>query len=324
MRTGATDIDGPSTNRAFAEGGSTLNLLEAMRVFVRVVERGSISCAARDLELGQPTVSERIDRLEQYLGCRLLLRSTRAFKCTPEGEVFYECSKRTLEAATLAVAEVTQAKSVLGGRVRIAAPHCIGETLVPEAMRRLHAQCPELGLDLVLNDRIVDLVTEGVDVSLRLGPSGEGAFVACRLGCVERVLVATPDCLARRVPIREPVDLVSLPFLRVRGIFDNEVLPLLDGVRRIIAAPIRTAMTTSHWRPMYEMVLSGMGLGVVEAPACAQALRAQRLVRVLPEYEVPPLDLNLLVQARRPFPPRVRTIVDALKQLVPELLRSNP
>ena len=159
-----------------------MNLLEAMRIYVRVVERESISGAARDLNIGQPAASERIERLEKYLGCRLLLRSARAFNCTPEGLTFYERSKRILHAVEQAVAEVSNDEQDLKGTIRIAAPHCFGETVVPEALTLVRAAYPQLDLELVLNDRVVDLVTEGVDISFRLGPLGEGAFAARQLG----------------------------------------------------------------------------------------------------------------------------------------------
>lgn len=113
-----------------------MNLLEAMRIYVRVVERESISSAARDLNIGQPAASERIERLEKYLGCRLLLRSARAFKCTPEGVTFYERSKRILSAVEQTIADVSNDEQALRGTVRIAAPHCFGETVVPQADRK--------------------------------------------------------------------------------------------------------------------------------------------------------------------------------------------
>ncbi|RKF32624.1 LysR family transcriptional regulator, partial [Paraburkholderia fungorum] len=249
-----------------------MNLLEAMRIYVRMVERGSISGAARDLNIGQPAASERIERLEKYLGCRLLLRSARAFNCTPEGLTFYDRSKRILHAVEQAVAEVSSDGQDLKGTIRIAAPHCFGETVVPEALTLVRAAYPQLDLELVLNDRIVDLVTEGVDISFRLGQLGEGVFIARQLGQVGRVLVAAPGYLSRHGPIAEPSELVRHPFIRVQGMFGTEQLPLRHLETVVESVPIRTAIKTSHWRPMYEMILSGVGIGVLEEPACVDAL----------------------------------------------------
>ena len=297
-----------------------MNLFEAMRIYVRVVERGSISGAARDLNIGQPAASERIERLEKYLGCRLLRRSARAFNRTPEGVTFYECSKRILHAVEQAVAEVSNDEHSLKGTVRIAAPHCFGETVVPEALKRVHATWPHVDLELVLNDRVVDLVTEGVDISFRLGQLGEGAFVARQLGQVGRVLVAAPGYLSQHGPITEPSELVKHPFIRVQGMFGTDQLPLKRMATVVESAPIRTAVKTSHWRPMYEMILSGVGIGVLEEPACVAALAEGRLVQIMPGFDLPPFELNLLSQTQRQIPTRVRMIVTMLNSCMPDIL----
>jgi DNA-binding transcriptional LysR family regulator len=308
-----------------------VNLLEAMRIYVRVVERGSISGAARDLDIGQPAVSERIERLEKYLGCQLLLRNARAFKCTPEGIIFHERSKSVLGAVEQAVAEVSNDGQLVKGTIRIAAPHCFGETVLPEGLRRIRESYPQLDIELVLNDKIADLVTEGADISFRLGPLGDGTYVAYPLGQVERWLVASPDYLKRHDAISEPAALARHCFIRVKGAFDADLLPLAHNAhhtpnvvaRRMDGVPIQTTIKTTHWRPMFEMVMAGMGISVLEAPACKEAIEQGRLVRLLADYEVPPLALNLLIRPHRPVPPRVRKIVDMLKAYVAEALGEN-
>jgi DNA-binding transcriptional LysR family regulator len=299
-----------------------------MRIYVRVVERGSISGAARDLDIGQPAVSERIERLEKYLGCQLLLRNARAFKCTPEGIIFHERSKSVLGAVEQAVAEVSNDEQVVKGTIRIAAPHCFGETVLPEGLRRIRESYPQLDIELVLNDKIADLVTEGVDITFRLGPLGDEAYIAYPLGQVERLLVASSNYLKRHDTITEPRDLASHSFIRVKGAFDADLLPLACNPRvpggtvsdRVDGVPIQTTVKTTHWRPMFEMVMTGAGIGVLEAPACREAIEQGRLVRLLPDYEIPPLALNLLIRPQRPVPARVRKIVDMLKVYVAEAL----
>ncbi|SAK79596.1 LysR family transcriptional regulator [Caballeronia ptereochthonis] len=297
-----------------------MNLLEAMRIYVRVVERGSISNAARDLDIGQPAASERIERLEKYLGCRLLLRSARAFNCTPDGIAFYERSKRILSAVEQAVAEMSNDEQAVRGTIRLAAPHCFGETVVTKTLALVRAAYPQIELELMLNDRVADLVTEGVDISFRLGPLGEGAFIARQLGQIGRTLVAAPGYLSQHGLILEPSDLIRHPFIRLQGMFGTDQLPLRHDATVVENASIRTVIRTSHWRPVYETILSGVGIGVLEDPACADALADGRLVRILPQYEVPSFELNLLIQAQRPVPPRVRAIVTLLKTSIPEIL----
>ncbi|WP_338639686.1 LysR family transcriptional regulator [Burkholderia pyrrocinia] len=298
-----------------------MDLLATMRIYVRVVERGTMSGAARDLDMGQPAVSERIERLEKHLGTRLLMRSARTLACTEEGRVFYERSKALLEAAEVAVASVSKTENALDGTIRLAAPQCFGEVVMPGMLMQVRTAYPKLHIDLVLNDDIVDPVTEGVDISIRVGQLGDGGFVAHALGEVGRMLVAAPSYLDRHGPIETKADLATHPFVRVKGVVANEQLPLQRAGGALEYARIRTVMTTSHWRPMFDMILAGGGIGVVQQPACADALALGTLVRILPQYEIPDFALNVLVHAQRPLPPRVRAIVDLLKKEIPPLLK---
>ncbi|WP_343585184.1 LysR family transcriptional regulator [Herbaspirillum sp.] len=297
-----------------------MNLLEAMRVYVRVVERGSISAAARDLRLGQAAVSERIDRLEQHLGCRLLMRSTRSFQWTWEGETFYHRSTKLLADADHAVAEITKEWHQPKGRVRISAPHCIGETLMPRLLMHACREYPALTLDLALNDRNADLVTEGADIALRLGSLANASVIAYPLGSVEQALLAAPGFLAAHDEIDSPDALGALPFLRVNGALEDGHLPLEDEAGTARVVPIRTAITSSHWRPMFEMIAAGMGIGIAPVFACAEALNQGTLVRVLPAYRVAPLELNMLALPQRPHPSRIRVMLELFKAVIPRML----
>lgn len=299
-----------------------MDLLATMRIYVRVVERGTMSGAARDLDMGQPAVSERIEKLEKFLGARLPMRSARTLTCTEEGRVFYERSKELLDAAENTVASVSKAENTLSGTIRIAAPQCFGEVVVAKALIHIRTAYPRLHIDLVLNDNIVDPVTEGVDISLRVGQLGDGGFVAHALGAIGRVLVAAPAYLDRHGPIVTKANLANHPFIRVKGIFANEQLPLQGEDGTLEYARIQTAMTTSHWRPMFDTIVAGGGIGVVQQPACVNAVARGELVEILPQYTIPNFALNVLV-AQRPLPPRVRVIVNLLKQEIPALLTKH-
>ncbi len=294
-----------------------------MRVYVRVVERGTMSAAARDLDLGQPAVSERIDRLEKFLGVRLLTRSSRTLTCTQEGRAFYENSRELLQAADKAVHSLSKMDQSLTGTIRIASAQCFGEIVLPGVLLRTQARYPELKIDLTLNDAIVDPLTEGVDISLRLGRLVEGAYIAYPLGIVERILVAAPSYLARHGEINVPSDLAKHPFIRVKGIFNNDQLPLSGPDTCVESVRIRTMMTTSHWRPMYEMIGAGSGIGVIQKPACIDALLQGRFTRLLPNYTVPPFTLNALVPAQRPLSPRITRVVEILRDEIPRALKTE-
>jgi DNA-binding transcriptional LysR family regulator len=299
-----------------------MDYLAAMRIYVRVVERGSMSAAARDLGIGQPAVSERIERLEAHLGARLLRRNTRSISVTDVGAVFYERCKLAIEAAEDALAATDEDLS-LRGRVRIAAPHGLGEVVLPTILLMMRNRHPQLKIDLVLNDRIVDPVTEGVDISLRLGEPGEGSFAARKLGHIRRVLVASSGYLARREIPAVPDDLIKHPFVRVMGLFGTGRLPLLAADRRIISAPIDVALSVSHWRPLHALLVGGAGLGVLQEPVCAKELADGSLIRLLPAFVVPGFELHALYPADKPVPPRIRMILSLLEEQLPAILNDR-
>jgi DNA-binding transcriptional LysR family regulator len=297
-----------------------MNLLETMRIFARVVERGSISAAARDLGLGQPAVSERIERLEKFVGCRLLSRSSRAFKCTPEGQLFYERCRSILHITAEAISEISGDSQSFSGTTRIAAPHCFGDIMLPGIATVLRSRFPQMDLELVLNDRAVDLVTEGVDISFRLGELGQGAFIAYPLGQIRRKLVASRRYVEQHGSVLTPAELVAHPFIEGRDSNGTSQLPLVSETGGVENIPVRTIIRASCWRPAFELVMAGLGVGVIEEYVHPEALADGRLVTLLPEFEVQPMDLNLLIQAQRPVSQRVRTIVSLLRSTVPRML----
>ncbi|OJB47509.1 LysR family transcriptional regulator [Burkholderia ubonensis] len=297
-----------------------MDLLAAMRIFVRVVERGNLSRAAKDLGLGQPTVSDRVERLERFLGVRLLLRSTRAVSCTDEGILFYQRSKIVLDAADEARAVVTLGNKIVRGRIRIAAPHGLGEVVMPEILTVIREHNPQLYIDLILNDEITDPVTEGVDISLRLGQISDGNFVARRLGHVRRVLVASPSYIEKHGLPEEPTDIVGHPFIRVTGLFNDGQLRLMSPSKSVRPTPINIVISTSHWRPVYELLLNGAGIGVLQEHVCVDALASGRLVRLLPDYTVPGFDLHALLPVTRPVPSKTQVVMKILEEYLPKAM----
>ncbi|MGH8782866.1 LysR family transcriptional regulator [Paraburkholderia sp.] len=295
-----------------------MDLLAAMRIFVRVVERGNLSRAAKDLGLGQPAVSDRIERLERYLGVRLLLRSTRAVSCTDEGVLFYQKSKVALDAADEARAVVTLGNKTVRGRIRIAVPHGLGDVILPKIIAIIRENNPQLFIDLILNDSITDPVTEGVDISLRLGQIGDGNYIARRLGHIRRVLVASPEYIEKHGLPEEPTDLIRHPFIRVSGLFGDGQLRLLGSQKTARLTPINIVASISHWGPVYQLLLNGSGIGVIQEIVCAEAMEDGKLIKLLPDYIVPGFDLHALLPVARPVPVKTQSVLKMLEEYLPQ------
>ncbi|AUU90675.1 LysR family transcriptional regulator [Enterobacteriaceae bacterium ENNIH3] len=264
-----------------------------MRIFIRVVERGSMSAAARDLGIGQPAVSERIDKLEAHLGTRLLRRNTRNMSLTHSGNLFYERSKAAIQAAEHALS-VNEENQGLQGKIRIAAPYSAGESLLMPALLQLQNEHPGLQIDVIFNDRVIDPVTEGVDLSLRLGEVSEGFFVARPLGSVRRVLLASPALLARMGYPDSPDALAGYPFAAVSGVFASHRIPLINADAQLINVPVDVKLQSTHWRSVLTWLLAGHAIGVLQFPVCKTEMEKGALIPLLSHYTVPPFTAWLL------------------------------
>ena len=297
-----------------------MDLLLAMRVFVRVVECGGLSAAGRDLGLGQPAVSERLRQLERHLGARLLDRNTRCVNVTDVGAMFYARAKTAIEAADEAAASVATFSRQLRGTLRVAAPHALGELLVPPLLATLQQRHPELSIDLILNDRFVDPVIEGVDVSIRVGRLGEGAFVARPLGRVRRALLASPAYLARAGVPASPAALGAHPFVHIDGLARDGKLHLDGPDGAPVTAPVRSAWRCNHWRPLLAALLAGNGIGVLHRPVCRNEWATGQLVPVLPDHRLPALPVHAIYPASRRVPAKTGAVVAWLQTQLPALL----
>jgi DNA-binding transcriptional LysR family regulator len=300
--------------------GEKMDLLAAMRIYTRAVECGSLSAAARDLGIGQPSVSERVTQLEKYLGLRLLDRTTRSLQMTDAGNRFYDKARQTLEVADEAVSAIREADAQLRGVLRVAAPHGLGELVLPGLLAEFQRDHPELMIHLTLNDRFVDPVAEGVDLSLRVGRRGEGAFVARALGSMERCLVATPAYLQRYGEPQDPQQLAGHALLRISGLTQDDTLQFSDAAGQTISATIRTGWRCNHWRPLYEAVLADAGIAVLQGPVCAAALREGRLRRVLQTFQLKPLAVHVIYPPGRNQPAKTRLLLKLFERKMPDLL----
>jgi DNA-binding transcriptional LysR family regulator len=186
-----------------------MDRLTALEMFVRVVDTGSFSAVARNKEIGQPAVSKAVVQLEEWLGVSLLMRSTRSLVPTEAGRIFYEHAKRTIEEAHEAVLAARGSARGLSGKLRVSTSVCFGRLHVIPNSSAFLAEHPDLDIELVLDDRHLDLVNEGIDVSLRMGAMPDSNMTARRIAEGRRIVVATPAYLKRQGTPKSPGDLVS-------------------------------------------------------------------------------------------------------------------
>ena len=287
-----------------------MDIAAALRAFVRTVERGSVTAAARDLSVSQPAVTKHLRNLERHVGARLLERSARMVRPTAQGKALYEASRGALATIDAALEGVRHEMGAIEGLLRVHAPSCIGARHLHPIALAFQECHPNVVIDLVLENRMIDLVYEGFDLALRYGrPDGQDLIVR-RLGLVRRILVAAPRFLARSGPVETParlseIDIVTTPTL----LSPRDVLPLRRGSESI-DVPVRPIMRTNAAETIVATLLSGRAAGPVQQLLVSDELATGRLVRILPDYEVKPTEAFWTFPSVRFMRPVVRAFTD--------------
>lgn len=280
-----------------------------MLVFLAVVEAGSFTLAADRLDIPKANVSRKVSRLEDRLGVRLLERTTRSQHLTEAGKRYLQHCKRIQEEVDLAEASVSELMSACKGTLRIGASVGIGqEILKPELGRFLHTY-PELDLELSLLNRRVDLIEEGFDLLIRIGQLDDSRLVARRLGTVQRRLYASPGYFSGRPLPTNIAELLECDLLMMTSMQGRHRLELTSGQKRR-QLDVRPRMSVDDFDVVRQGVLDGLGVAVFPTYMCSDEVKAGRLVNVLPDWGMAPVEVHALYPQHRVRIPKVRAFLD--------------
>lgn len=285
-----------------------MDTLRAMQVFVRTLELGSLTAAAREFGMTQPTVSKLLSQLERQLGVRLFERSTRGLSPTEQGQRFHADARLVLEQYDAALSAVQGMNGQPAGHLRVNAPVALGQYRINAMVQRFLADHPGIDIELILNDRFVDLVEEGVDVAFRLGGTLPPDAVGRHLATVERFLVASPDYCRRRGSPTVPADLGAHDLIRFAWTPGGSIELLRDGERVKLAVAGR--FRANNALAIREALEMGSGIGICPDWLVRDLLDSGALLRVLPDWSAPSQELHLLTPSRRYQPLRARMFVD--------------
>ena len=290
--------------------------LERMRSFVRVAERGSLSAVARELGCGQSTVTRHLRELEEAVGVPLLSRTTRRVALTEEGRRYYATCIQILRLVEQAGDEVRATRSAPAGTIRISCTAAFGVLHLTRLIFDFQDRYPDIGIDLSLTDERIDLVREGVDVALRLGPLTDSSMKLRALGQSRRLLVASPDYLARRGRPAAPQELTGHEGIRMSNVAGSAVLTLQgpDGERHQVAFGGR--LRVDHGLAAREALIAGRGIAPAHRWLVDDLLSSGRLEAILPDHELPAVPLSMLILPERAGITRVRLLVDFLADAV--------
>jgi DNA-binding transcriptional LysR family regulator len=267
-----------------------MDRLAAMETFVRVVESGSFSAAARLLNVGQPAVSKTVAQLEERLGVRLLMRSTRRLSPTEAGQNFYDRARRAIEEADEAEQAARGAGASLTGRLRICAAVTFARLHVVPRLPKLLAAHPGLTMEVVLDDRVIDLVEEGIDVALRMGSLGDSSLTARKLASGPRHVLGTPSYFARSGVPATPAELIGhAAVIYIQG-GEGATWSFRQGATEVsvnVSGPLRVSAAEG----VRAGVLAGMGVAIASAWMFSPELASGAVKAVLTDWSLPPIDL---------------------------------
>ncbi|MGV2880634.1 LysR family transcriptional regulator [Pantoea vagans] len=297
------------------------NKLTAIQTFIRVAEAGSFSAAARQNGMKQSAVSQQIAALEEVLGVVLLHRTTRKMALTAQGLHYLQQVRQVLGAMEELEQQLRPGSQPLHGRLHVQLPTGIGQRLMPHLIAFQQAH-PALRLNIALEDRLSDLVAEGVDVAIRLSESPPAMLAARSLVTVETVLVASPEWIARNGTLQTPDDLMRHPHIRFSGIATDAPLQLVSESMRI-SVPVESVFRSNNSDALMQALEAGLGIGGLQTLPGADALASGRLVRVLPDWRLPDRYLYAVFPDARFIPDKVRKLVGRLSEVVEQGTRRN-
>ncbi|MDB5464790.1 MAG: transcriptional regulator, LysR family [Phenylobacterium sp.] len=290
-----------------------MDRLAALEIFVRVVDAGSFSAVARRQGVGQPAVSKAVVQLEEWLGVSLLLRSTRSVVPTEAGRAFYERAKRTIEEADEAVMAAQGIANGLSGKLRVSTSICFGRLHVIPSLSAFLAENPDLELELVLDDRLVDLVNEGVDVALRTGAMPNSNMTARRIAEGRSMVVATPAYLQRHGIPTSPDDLVSHQaiILTRGGGRDSFTFRKADAE---VSVSLQGRLKVTQAEGLREAVTCDLGLAVSSEWLFSPELKSGEVVPILEDWSLPPTSLSAVYPTGRLAGAKARAFVSFVER----------
>lgn len=289
-----------------------MDRIKAMRVFVTALDQGSLAGASRVLKRSPAAISRAIAFLEAHVGVELLHRTTRTIRLSAAGQLYAEACRRILDELDEADLTAAGEASAPRGRLTISAPPVAGDAILRPIIEEFLASFPAVSVQLLLVDRPVNLVDEGVDVALRVAQLPDSSVIATRVGGdVRRVVVAAPSYLVDREPIREPADLARHDIIAfVNFGLDSWTFPPVDGSPVARSVQFRPRLTVNSVSAALGSAIAGLGVTRLYSYHVAQAVQSGELKVLLPGAEYPPLPVHLLTPPGRASVPKVRVFLD--------------
>ncbi len=297
----------------------TTDRLELLHTFVRIVETGSLSAAALQLGVSQPTVSRRLQVLERNLGLRLLQRSTHGMKLSDDGERCFAQARELLDSWDNLESSLKGSSEQARGTLRVLAPHAFGQDQLIAPLLAYLDEHPEVQVEWLLHDRRPDFIAEGIDCAIQVGSVDDPNVVALHLAEVPRIVVAAPGIWGSGPAPLDSDGLSVLPWLALKTYYRDEVTLTQQHSGRVQRFAIRPRLSTDSLYALRNAALTGMGACIVSSWIVADDLRSGRLVQLAPEWQAAPLPVYLVYPYARHYPARLRLFIARMRASMPNL-----
>jgi len=289
-----------------------MDKLKALQTFTAIIDRGSLTAAADALDSSLPAVVRTLAALEAQLGVRLLNRTTRRLALTEDGRQYLERARRILADLDEADRALGTQQEEPGGTLNVTAPVLFGQYHVGPAVTRFLQRYPKMRINLVLLDRVVNLVEEGLDVGVRIGHLQDSTVVAQGVGRIRRIVVASPAFLRRHGTPKHPRDLAGQPCIYSNATDGDQWRFVEDG--RAFTVRAQGPLECNLAAPMLDACAAGLGFRRCLWYQAASLLQAKKLRIVLADYEVEPWPVSLTYPSARLMPSRIRVFIEWMKQ----------
>ena len=296
--------------------GDALSDLNDLRFFVNVVDHGGFSAAGRALGIPKSRLSQRIAKLEERLGVRLLQRTTRRFAVTDIGERFLAHCRAMIEQAQAAQEAIDEVRGEPCGWVKLSCPISMGPTVMADLLPEFLARYPKMQVRLLVSDRRVDLVGEGFDIAIRVRSKldTDASLVLRTIGSSRVLLVAQPGFLAANGRPQAPQELAALPLLSMQEHEGAQVLELFGPDNRRQQVQMQARLICGNFPVLLRAAISGLGVALLPAASCAPAIASGELEVVLPQWSMLHGTARFVSPTRRGLLPGVRAMVDFLAE----------
>ena len=297
-----------------------MDKLSAMRTFVRVVESGSFSAVAAELNSTQSAISKQVASLEKALGAKLLVRTTRSLALSEEGARYFEQARRLVDEIAETESDLCQGEAQLRGWIRVAASVGFGRLKLMPLVKTFLATHPEVKIDLRLHDGFIDLVEQGIDVSVRIGDLPDSGLIARRVGTSQRMLMAHSDYMKSLppgigLPVR-PEDLSQFNCIVYTEMSNHNqwtfragaTSPVEPGNARTVR--VEGSLQTNSSEVIRAAVISGMGIGYSPTWLFEQELTSGEVVRLMPGWESPASHIHMVSPPERKHSAKVKVFVE--------------